>query len=1044
MVTAIIRNTELISEDGMKLLKKRYLDGPNDSVNAMFKRVSLGNPLYEEMLTKLLMLPNSPTLFNAGKNNGCTLSACFTFVVGDYMLEHEGKVRNDSIVRTREKAISVAKAGGGVGYYGGFLRAKNSPIKSVHRRACGPVGVMRDYQGVSDLITQGGKRELAQMFMLPAYHEDIEKFIDSKATPDKASHLSSFNISVCWNDENIHDAFNNPTDVGRRMHDLWWKQCEAAWATGCPGMFFHDSVNKKNQNKHIGLIWNSNPCQPADALLLTPDGMVRMRDVKVGTTVWSGKKWTKVIRKLTTGVKEVFEYRTTAGKFVGTEDHQVFECGIRVKAKDADSIDRCIGPKASAEWDNQDIMDGWLIGDGMVHKATNRILLCVGEKDGDIHEALPELIVGHRPTIKDIGWEVRTTVTRDELPRTWHREVPERFLTGDSSKVCGFLRGLYSANGSVCDDRITLKTSSRQIADDVQAMLSSVGIPSYVTTNKASMVMWDNGEYESRQSYDVNVTRGRSEWLRLIGFVQRYKQDRARAACEGKREGSYGKNTFDVVSVTSLGKMPVYDITVEAEEHSYWTSCLLVSNCGEAFGRNDEACNLLSLVASRFVDLKTRQFDFDYWAHCSRIGNAFLDDILSANMFPHPDITAAVLKTRRLGMGIMGWADTLALMGIHYSTQTARDLADKVWSIAMESAHMESVERGEKYGPYPGFDETKTEGPCRRNEVLGSIAPNGSIGPIADAWGGIEPFYRLGNVERTTAEGMKLYGGMPKWIEKNLDGFVPETADKISVEDHVLMQAAFQKHTCLGVSKTINMPYEATVEDVSNAYKLMYDTGCMGGTIFREGCRPDQVLREKPKAKNNVYMEVKQMNDEIDAVVKPHLEQISRTSSALLNGTHRRKLPKTRSSTTHKFRIVDTEGYLTVGLYDDGMPGEIFIRFSKVGSTIAGLLDGWAMTFSTALQYGAPLSSLCKLLKGHRFEPAGLTDDKEIKVASSIMDYVVRWLELNYLTVREKDAPVVEVPCDSGIYCPECEGEMIYQSGCLLCTKSGCGFSRCG
>lgn len=756
MTVAIkVKENGLMSESGMKLLRKRYLDGPEDSVNAMFRRVSLGNPVYEEMLTKLLMLPNSPTLFNAGKNNGCTSSACFTFTIGDYMLEHEGKVMNDSIVRTREKAVSVAKAGGGVGYYGGFLRPRNSPIKSVHRRACGPVGVLHDYQGVSDLITQGGKRELAQMFVLPVGHDDIEEFIDVKGTPDKASLLSSFNISVSWDDASLKGAFHptstdNPVFVNDKYRELWNKQCQAAWATGCPGMYFHDSVNRRNMNKHLGLFWNPNPC-------------------------------------------------------------------------------------------------------------------------------------------------------------------------------------------------------------------------------------------------------------------------------------------------------------------------------GEAYGRTDEACNLLSLVASRFVDLKTRKFNLDYWAHCARIGNAFLDDILTQNVFPHPDITEAVFKTRRLGMGIMGWADTLALMGLKYGSPAARVLADQVWSVAMEAANLESVHRGAKYGPYPAFDETLTEGPKRRNESLGSIAPNGSIGPIADAWGGIEPYYSLGEVERTTAEGMKLAGGMPDWIRENLDGFVPDTADDISVEDHVRMQAAFQKHTCLGVSKTINMPTNATVGDVSKAYKLMYDLKCMGGTIFRKNCRPDQVLREKPTSKKNVYM-----NDVNNAVIEAEMNTATTIagnrvqeivasieaeviSSGLqrfnevrmpgmqieVNGSCRRRLPKTRDSKTHKFQIGDAEGYLTVGLYEDGTPGEFFIRFSKVGSTVAGLLDGWAMTFSTALQYGAPLKSLCRLLMGHRFEPAGLTDDPTIKVASSIMDYVARWLEYTFLKSLPSQ-PAVEPDIGSGIFCPDCSSEVIFQSGCLMCVKDGCNWSRCG
>lgn len=236
-----------IERNGMALLEKRYLvDG--ESVDSLWDRTSGGDAKFRRLMEELRFLPNSPTLFNAGLSNGCTLSACFVFDIADSMF---GK---GSITETRDKAIAVAKAGGGVGYYGGYLRPKNAPIRSIHRKACGPVAVLRDYHAISKLITQGGKRELAQMFVLDEEHDDILEFVHCKDEDPQS--LGSFNISVSWRGERFRAALAGEG----RFADVWRDQCKSAWAHGCPGVFFPDAVNRANPNKHLGLMRAPNPC----------------------------------------------------------------------------------------------------------------------------------------------------------------------------------------------------------------------------------------------------------------------------------------------------------------------------------------------------------------------------------------------------------------------------------------------------------------------------------------------------------------------------------------------------------------------------------------------------------------------------------------------------------------------------------------------------------------------------------------------------------------------------------------------------------------
>jgi ribonucleoside-diphosphate reductase alpha chain len=720
----------LISDAALQILKTRYLD-KDESVDGMFRRVSLGDANAYRLMSQLKALPNSPTIFNAGLNNGCTMSACFTFMLQDSMFGPS------SIVDTRNKAIAVAKAGGGVGYNVSNIRRKNAIIKSVHRKACGPVAVIRDLNAVDKLITQGGKRALAQMGVLAVEHEDIREFIHMK--DDAPEELSSFNISVNWSDKWLTHAFgsmDNRSDPHWRPNEpyqLWMEQCQSAWKTGCPGMFFPDVINRFNENKHLGLVLTPNPC-------------------------------------------------------------------------------------------------------------------------------------------------------------------------------------------------------------------------------------------------------------------------------------------------------------------------------GEAPNRDNEACSLGSMSIARYVDLRTRRFLRDEFLHDSRIFFRYLNHVFDHNTWPHPEITKATQLTRRLGQGIMGWADFLALQGMHYDDPASRAYAESIWKDHDEVIKDESRKIASEKGPYPGYDPDKTQGECRRNETCSSIAPTGTIAEIADVWGSIEPHLFI-DAERMMMEGIKLATGVKGWVRDNLDGFVPKIASQVSVEDHILMQAAFQKHTDLAVSKTINLPESATVEDVSKAYRLMYESGCKGGTIFRDNCRKDQVIRKKEKksvylADDGVYL-VNTPNEEAEQLtvlkeIESELGSITATKVMTEQGMAvinvRRNLPKTRNSVTHKFSIDGHKGYVTVGLYDDGSPGEIFLKMNKAGTTISGMLDSWAMMASVSLQYHVPLASIVRLYAGTRYEPAGFTDDPAIPSCTSVHDYIVRWLELRFL---KKDAKADESVVMSGQMCPDCGIETVRQGGCLVCIRPACGYSRC-
>lgn len=207
----------------------------------------------------------------------------------------------------------------------------------------------------------------------------------------------------------------------------------------------------------------------------------------------------------------------------------------------------------------------------------------------------------------------------------------------------------------------------------------------------------------------------------------------------------------------------------------------------------------------------------------------------------------------------------------------------------------------------------------------------------------------------------------------------------ISAEGHIRMMAAAQPFISGAISKTINLPNEATVEDITNSYLLSWKLGLKANALYRDGCKMSQALSNKSDSKEEVAKVEKEV---VERVV---IKEVPR----------RRKLPNERMSITHKFSVAGHEGYIHAGLYETGAPGEIFIKMSKEGSTLSGVMDTLALSLSMNLQYGVPLEVLCNKLVHTRFEPMGMTTNKEIPMVKSLMDYLGRWLALKFLT-KEK------------------------------------------
>ena len=330
----------------------------------------------------------------------------------------------------------------------------------------------------------------------------------------------------------------------------------------------------------------ANPCCLKTTKVLTVEGIRNFEDIDEGSIIWSESGWTKVTKKWSNGIKDVFKYETTSNTFYGTENHKVVSGKNKVEVKDAETLDCLEGPyllpNESVALNPEDVMDGLMIGDGSVHKASNHLVyLTIGENDHDYLSSEVSHLIGRKIYgISEHAYLVKTSVTYDELPLLPTREVPKRFLYGSRDKVLAFLRGLYSANGSICGKRVTLKTSSSVLREQVQMMLSSVGIRSYFTTNKPKTVAFKNGDYTCEQSYYINISSDREKFRTAIGFIQKYKTDKLNHIINTTPTVN-PKQSYDIINVEYLGEEEVFDITVDNEEHTFWTQGCNVSNCHE-------------------------------------------------------------------------------------------------------------------------------------------------------------------------------------------------------------------------------------------------------------------------------------------------------------------------------------------------------------------------------------------------------------------------------------------------------------------------------
>lgn len=281
----------------------------------------------------------------------------------------------------------------------------------------------------------------------------------------------------------------------------------------------------------------------------------------------------------------------------------------------------------------------------------------------------------------------------------------------------------------------------------------------------------------------------------------------------------------------------IFADTTADHQDDVWTGAWRTTNpCGEASLPNFGSCNLGSINLMAVFDESTGMVNYDLLRHYTDLAVRYLDVVVNENKFPLPEIDRVAKLRRNLGLGVMGLADLLAAMKLDYDSDAGRNLAAAVWECVRVQAYATSEHLAELWGPAPAYNMPTADPNVkpRRNTTLLCIAPTGTISILAGVSSGIEPHYALENT-RLTGDGMLFK-------EKVDSEFIPKTALEISWDNHIYMAAEFHNGTDTGVSKTINMPHDATVDDVWNAYLAAWSRGLMAVSLFRDGCRGEQIL----------------------------------------------------------------------------------------------------------------------------------------------------------------------------------------------------------
>jgi len=1117
-----------VSENARKVLERRYLkkgargetlETPEEMVARVAYNIAAVEGFYYgglpevvlrwaetfyALMIRLDFVPNSPTLMNAGRELQ-QLSACFVLPVEDSM---------ESIFEAVKNTALIHKSGGGTGFSFSRLRPKHDVVKSTKGISSGPISFMTVFDAATETIKQGGTRRGANMGILRVDHPDILEFITCKTKNDR---LNNFNISVALTEEFMKaveaDAeypLVNPHsgEIAARLkaREVFEKIVDSAWRNGEPGIIFLDRINRDNPTPRLGAMESTNPCLSGETIVGVADGRggvpIRQlaeegKDVPVFCRNDRGRPTVRMMRnpRVTGRGKPILKILLDDGNSLRvTENHRfVLSDGSVQEAQDlvhGDSLGIMTRRVSSFE-------------KLLPHSSGSSQPYCWVSTTGR-----PKWELEHR-LVANFHFRRQTGKSLD-----WHRQVVHhRDYEAIYGQALRKLEDCQAATDLRCflDDNAVMVERTCERCGAAFAVEWRRREQSFCT--RSCYLFWHNGHSGIRRkiaegvrgAYAVKSEEMRRRQIRSFidlkfekGRIPLKKEWAERCAAEGisKRLGTeFGFSTYEalkgtartynhrVVAVVPDGMEDVYNGTVD-ETHNFYVghfpaeidgdACYQYVNvlqCGEQPLLPYESCNLGSVNLANMILGENGGARIDYGKLKATVNTAvrFLDDVIDRNNYPLNEIRQMTMGNRKIGLGVMGFADMLIRLGIPYDSDEALAIAQEVMNFLQEESVSASCHLARERGAFPNYGISvfpERQSIPRRNATTTTIAPTGTISIIAGCSSGIEPIFALSFI-RNVMDNDHLVEGHPLFeaemrrrglysVEKmteisqagslrHVEGIPDEvrrifvTAHDISPEAHLRMQAAFQKFVDNAVSKTVNFPAEATREDIRKVFVLAYRLGCKGVTVYRDRSRDEQVLNIGEVNRKEAAVAASGVPEAEPGFVSP------------------RPRPDTLLGVTKEMKTSCGKLYVTINRDRQGI-FEIFNQMGKAGGCAASQSEAIGRLVSLALRSGVQPDQIIKQLKGISCHlPAWGGNGGKILSCADAVSKAIDWYMENVDTMfaglpepagdpvlaaftqaapsRAEDREIARGAC------PDCGSQVEMQEGCLKCRS--CGFSEC-
>ena len=959
------------------------------------------------------------------------------------------------IEHTDEELVQISKRRGGVGVDVSTLRPNRCPTTNSSKSSTGPITFVKKYSHSIRGIGQGGRRG-ASLLGMSVHHPDILEFIHCKQDKEE---VTGANLSVRLSDEFLNAVANDTTYTQRwpvdsktpeiskqaSAREVWDEIIKCAWGFAEPGLLFWDNILRESipdcyAAQGFATV-TTNPCQPAWAYLLTPNGLRSVGYLSVGDVVWSQDGWVTIQSKESKGIQEVWRYQTKHGVFYGAPKHRVVQNNEKIEAELATKIDT----------------------------------------------------LGGSPCDKSVPYN-RSMVDDGSTYNMSMGYIPARYMEGVPQNVVAFLRGLFSKYGIISNSGLSIQQKDGILIEQVQLLLSSLGIVS-CAKDKVCHINTRTHLWKYLRLIGFTDEAQKHELANVIPFIslvdpritssiiakEMYSEEEV---WEIAVDGPSHTYWHGGLNVSNCGEIPLCPDD----------SCRLLLNVVYNYVDNPftKHAKFNTELFYKNCKLSQRLMDDIIDVEIECIGNIIKkirkdpepQNIKSNELELWKRIKEKCEKGRRTGIGMTGLADAIAALGMKYGSDESIEFVDNVYRLMKFACYESSIEMAEKAGPFPIWNqEQEKDNPFllrlkseevevggvvihgedlykrmkksgRRNIALLTSSPAGTMSILTQTSSGIEPVFslvykrrkkiihgdtnfRTDFVDKTGDCWMEfevLHPPVKKWMEVTGETDITKSpwygccANDIDWKQRVKLQSVAQKSIDHSISATVNLPSTATIEDVKEIYESAWKMGCKGITVYRAGCR------------DGVMMEVD----------KPPTEGIVNTVDT--------PRPKSLPCDVHHINVKGKGYFVLVGMYN-GAPFEVFAGTNGI--------------FPKEIQHGIIIK---KKKNFYKFETSpGVSKDDEFECSPITMSmseveraisrlisgllrcgakmvFIVDQLEkvgeseemhsFSRALSRVLKKYIADGTAEPDAQCPECKANsMVRQGGCPTCTS--CGYSKC-